>query len=532
MRTSSAPREREQSVLGLTEDAVALLRAAPARAWAVYLAGAAPFAIGLIWFWLETTRSLLARQHLAYSSAIVAALFLWKQITEALFLVQLQSHLRDASENPLRPRTRWASLLLRQAAVQPLSLLLIPLAALVMFPAPQTLLFFRQFSLAAANSVGAAVPLSRGIEASRHGGGSLWALALVCAAGTLLLYFNLLALLLVGAQLASSVFGIQNLDLDAAALLRNTTVHASIGIAVYLAADLLFDAAAVLQEFRFVSQRSGEDILAALRRLATPAAAAIGLLFFLAATPPAMSQQPGSPPSAAELDRAIDRTLENPQYAWRSADSESEPPAFAKVILNGLRWVGDVVSDMVEAIARWLRPERNAQRDEPGRPGGASVQYWMIALAVVALVAAVLLIRTFARKQEDPIPVSAPTAPAVDLRDESVLATAFAEDEWLRLAERHLAEGEPRLALRALHLGCLRSLSERGLISISRTKTGADYLDEVRRRSRQHTPALSERFQQNVGLFEHGWYSHHPVELGMIEDYRQGLQAIRSYAAA
>jgi hypothetical protein len=56
-----------------------------------------------------------------------------------------------------------------------------------------------------------------------------------------------------------------------------------------------------------------------------------------------------------------------------------------------------------------------------------------------------------------------------------------------------------------------------------------EYFEEVRRRSRQ-TPALAVRFRENLGLFELGWYSQHPVGLAMIDAYRRGLEEIRLHA--
>ena len=38
------------------------------------------------------------------------------------------------------------------------------------------------------------------------------------------------------------------------------------------------------------------------------------------------------------------------------------------------------------------------------------------------------------------------------------------------------------------------------------------------------------KFRDNVGLFELGWYSLHPVSGEMVESYRRGLEQIRTYA--
>jgi hypothetical protein len=64
---------------------------------------------------------------------------------------------------------------------------------------------------------------------------------------------------------------------------------------------------------------------------------------------------------------------------------------------------------------------------------------------------------------------------------------------------------------------------------VTRSKTGAEYLDEVRRRSRQ-TPPLAVQFRRSLEIFELGWYSSHPVNREMVDSYREGLEQIRGYA--
>ncbi len=508
--------------LSLMEESVALLRAAPAQAWATYLIGAAPYGLGLIWFWLENTRSAFARQHLAFTSGILALLFIWKQVSESSFLAQLRSL---AGGKTKRARgLALVSLALRQAAVQPSSFLVIPLALAATIPFPYVLMFYRQFSLNAVDE-GASL-LGRSLETSKFAKGPVWTLTAVASLGAILLYVNLLVAAIFAAQVATSVFGVENLEVGVMALLSNTTVHFTIGVAVYLALDLLFDAAAALQSFRAVSVRSGDDILAALGR----AAAVVLVLGALLTGPRMLAQQPPNP-EAGTLDRAIAETLQQPEFAWRLEPAGSTTPPFVASLLEAVRAAVRRLDEWAEALARWLQPERPARERSTGRTSTPAVQYWLILLALLAAVGlSVMAVRGWRRKRAAvPSTAAAATAAPVDLRDESLLASTLPEDEWLRMAERYLTEGEPRLALRALHLACLRALAGRGLIAVQRSKTGIDYLDEVRRRTRQQ-PAIADKFAGNVRLFELGWYSSHPVTAGMVEAHRKATEEIRAHA--
>ena len=106
-----------------------------------------------------------------------------------------------------------------------------------------------------------------------------------------------------------------------------------------------------------------------------------------------------------------------------------------------------------------------------------------------------------------------------DLTDDGVLATQLPEDEWLRLAQRLLTDGERRLALRAFYLSALSSLAARGLLVIARHKSNRDYLLELRRRARVQ-PELPGVFGRVVARFERVWYGSHPADDGLLADFQ------------
>ncbi len=131
---------QEVSGIALLEQAVLLLRAAPVSAWAVYLLGSIPFITGLFWFSVDSLRNIFAPKHLFVHSLAIAGLFLWKQVTESLFLSQLHHALNGTQGQP--SARRMAGVLLRQAAVQPSGFLAVPFALISGLPAPFTLFFY------------------------------------------------------------------------------------------------------------------------------------------------------------------------------------------------------------------------------------------------------------------------------------------------------------------------------------------------------------------------------------------------------
>ena len=239
---------------------------------------------------------------------------------------------------------------------------------------------------------------------------------------------------------------------------------------------------------------------------------------------PALAQQKAD---TRALNRAIDQTLRAPEFAWRTPVEDDDAPEIVNWAIAAVRSVQEVLGKVFRWIRDWLQPPQRRLPEET-QPGGWSVQYWLAGLAVIAIgILLVVLIRTRRRRPPAVLPDAAPMP--IDVREETVIATALPEDEWLRLAEQFVAAGDWRLALRALHLACLRVLAEQDLIRVEHWKTGMEYLDELRRRSRQN-PDLAARFRENLGLFEFGWYSRHAVEPGIVDSYRIGLEEIRQHA--
>src|SRR6202142_2307303 len=103
------------------EEAVHLLRSAPAGAIAPYLTGSFPFLIGFLFFWTEMSRSRDAEAGSFFEALGMALLFLWMNGWKAVFAGRLRRQLEGAGEAPWTWRRAWTVGVV-QSAVQPLKL--------------------------------------------------------------------------------------------------------------------------------------------------------------------------------------------------------------------------------------------------------------------------------------------------------------------------------------------------------------------------------------------------------------------------
>jgi hypothetical protein len=187
------------------------------------------------------------------------------------------------------------------------------------------------------------------------------------------------------------------------------------------------------------------------------------------------------------------------------------------------------VRDILDAISKWLNPDRETEVESGGKPVTRRMLQMMTGLVVALILGAAIAF--FLRRRSPVTKADAVTAaaPAINLADESLTADQLPESSWLRLAEEWLAKGDCRLALRALHLAGLNFLGERGLVSIRRWKSGLDYRREVERRARAK-PEIPPAFSNNVALFERGWYGSRPVDREMVDTFAARLTEIRNSA--
>ncbi len=542
---SRRPRQREgANAIDLVDEAVHLLRTAPASLLATYFLGSAPFVLGFLYFWAEMSRGAYAYRHCAAAALGVALLYLWMKFWQAVFAQQLLA-LR-AGQAP--PRWDWQRILrvvMTQTVIQPTMFLLLPLASLVMLPFGWVYAFYHNLSV-----------LSDGTETNIRGAVSrswqqtgTWAqqnhlvLTLLLLFGTFV-FVNIYAAVLFLPTLVKMLFGIESVFTRSFEAYLNTTVFAAVCGLTYLCVNPVIKAVYVLRCFYGESRRTGADLRAELKALPL---AVLLLGFFLAgnlsAAPvtstPAATPAPGI--ESAQLDRAMDRVLTQSEYTWRMP--REKPPLeergvigqFFDTTLRMLRNWKNAIQDWIDRVSDWFRKlfrsNRSPDHDDTTTDWTARLHFFVfILVAIAAVILGILLWRIWRNRRRTPLVVaSAGVAAPPDLRDESVLADQLPTEGWLEQAAALMAQGDLRLALRALFLANLSHLATRELIAIARFKSNRDYQRELHRRA--HTlPVLITAFGDNVTAFERAWYGMHEVTPAALDEFTANLKRIREVA--
>ena len=536
--------------LPLLEEAAALLRRTPPRAWACYLLGTGPFIFGLIAFW-----SALCGQPRAHAQPLawalpLAALHLWMRLWQSRFCALLADLRTGQSARPWTP-SDW----LRAAANQcrlglPVFVSLLP-ALIMTLPFGWTYAFYQSLALTAHAPDAAA----RAWKAARHTpyqNHALLAWLLLCG---VIAFANVFSVVLVLPSLVKLFVPVEWSFTRYPFWFLNTTALCSILSLTYLVMDPLVKAVYVLRAFYGLSLTTGEDLLTDWRALRPARAAALALLLLLSAAAAASASAaptapslplaepaadfrpaPGSLP-APTLDNRIDRVLRSPRYDWRMP-LELNPRD---------TWFTREIGKLTDALAKGARAVRDALSrfhdwwkslfDHAGKskknaaPGGISTEALSQIITVLLLATAgVLLYLLWRSHRQEPEaqPVEAvPQAAAPDVADEKVTAEALPDDDWLRLAEQLRAAQDYRKAARALFLALLACLGRRGLVALQKSKTNADYLRELRRRTIGHL-FDDQPFRRAAHLFEAGWYGDHPVTAETLDAIRSDVEAYRN----
>jgi len=264
-------RQQGRPALDLIEEAVHLLRTAPAAAWAAYYIGSLSFVLGVLYFLADMSRSPFARQHVVEAALGVGGLFIWMKFWQALFARRMRAHI--SGETPARLSVkRCCDILCLQATLQPTGLLVLPLATISVLPLPWVYAFYQNLTaLADADAPGARAMFG---QAARHAG--LWprqnSLALLCLAA--FGFFVLLNCAIASAALPAllkSGFGMETVFSRGGTALLNTTFFATMLGVAYLCVDPILKTVYVLRCFYGESIQSGADLRAELQRHATSA---------------------------------------------------------------------------------------------------------------------------------------------------------------------------------------------------------------------------------------------------------------------
>jgi hypothetical protein len=281
-------RQHGRDNLELLEEAVWLVRRAPAATLACYYIGALPFVLGLLFFWADMSRSALARERLPGAAFGMCLLFLWLKAWQTVYARRLRAHLAD------EPQPRWTvrgvcRMLVAQMVIQPSGLFLIPLSLLMVIPSGWVFAFYQNITVLADGGPGNLRTLVKkawrlGLLWPRQNAWLLVALAVfgVCV------FLNWISAGLMIPMLLKTFLGIESVFTRGAFSFMNSTFMATMAALTFLSLDPVVKAVYILRCFQGESLHSGADLRVEIRRFAAPARTGmLALLLAVAMTCPA-----------------------------------------------------------------------------------------------------------------------------------------------------------------------------------------------------------------------------------------------------
>jgi len=539
MTRSHSRRPAPCSGLDLVEQAAHLLRQSP-TALVLHCAGAVPFAVGLLYFWTDMSRGAFADRRCASGALALSALFLWMKTWQTVFARSLLADLSGESA-PRWTLRRLARVVMIHATIQPTAFLTLPIAAVLTVPFVWTHAFYQNLAVVADDPSGSI----RASTAKAWRLARLWtgqnhlALSATWLFG-LFVFLNVLVTLWLAPHLVKMLFGVETDFTRAGNWMFSSTTFAAAAVLTWLLVSPLTRAVSVLRCFYGESLQTGQDLLSELRSLV--ALGAMLVVFFFGT--PMLRAEPVSPTrptmTAEELDRSIERVLQQTRYTWRfprERSAQTDQPGWFSQLA---RDVADTIKSRLHAwhsqVRKWLRwleerfgpkpPDWTAQRDPHWTESVRALLYGLLGLAAGLLLLVLWREWRRGRRQSEAALQPDMAHPTPDVADETVAASALPEEEWLARARELGSRGEFRLALRALYLAMLAHLGRRELITIARHKSNCEYERELARRARLQTELLAA-FAQNRLLFEDTWYGLHEATAAKLDRFQANLERIR-----
>jgi hypothetical protein len=494
--------------IDIIEGAIFLLRGQPAGAWAVEAAGSIPLLLTALYFFLDMTGGRFDSSRCAVEAFVCAVAFLWFNVCRARFAQLLAGTLLDQAPGAWKQAFDPATL-----ALQSGKLFVWPAAMAALLPIGWTVAFFRgNIALAGSGTMGS--PVTRAARMAGQWPRQSWAIVVVLALFSAVVFLNLTILIVALPALVKAVSGTENAFTRLGVSLSGPMLAVAAGLA-WLVLDPLYQAVYSVRVFLCESRETGRDLLSALGRVALVTALAAGIV-------PAARAQQAQPLTPKDLDAGIERVIHQPEYAWTRdvRQARDTTPVWFRDAVDWLqrtwRRLGRWFSELLDRLFRndLPTPESSKRTLIPG-------PQWTLVLLLMAIAAATGFVAVRLTRSHRMAPGVAPgggsSQAIVKLDDTGILPTDLPEEQWLELGRACLARGENRLAVRACYLANLAWLGRLGLLTLAPFKSNRDYGRELRRRTRDD--ALQQAFHATMRTFERGWYGLHTVDAAEANDF-------------
>jgi hypothetical protein len=519
--------------VALLEDAAHLLRRASLETLLCHWVGSVPLAVVLISFWMQATHPPVNDAALAAEALAAALLLIWMSCWRSVFAGRISRQLSGAANSAWSPG-RIRRLIENQAllaATKPL-MLLIALAA--GFPFAKTVTFYRYAPvLADREQLDAVSLIAKARQLSRGNSLRTWIVQALLILLGLILFVNVAVTFIALPQLFRLLTGQETaFTRGGPGFFVGQLFLLSVVGATWLLFDPYVQTVYCLACFQAESVETGEDLRAGLRRIRSMTVAAVLAVLMVI---PAVARADDSV-RPAELEQALRRQMQSPEYNWRIPPPESAgsqaPWIIAatdraiQAVQAAVRWAGK----MIEDILRWIFGGFRLSPLPLGGVAPGAALHWSIQLLMLlaAALLGLLVWRAFRMRRKKAGQSAHPAPAPVRMEDEDLLASRLAESEWLELGERYLAEGNLRFALRSFYLATLAWLGRVQLLAIHPGKTNREFEVELRRKARQ-SPAAQELFSANVRAFERAWYGLHDVLEQDTSEFRRRSEEMKSH---
>jgi hypothetical protein len=524
------------------EEAIPLARSADAVTWLVYLSGVVPF-LGLVLYELTSIeQNPFAAEQALFLAFVLAILFFWMHICQAIFCARLYAIHSEAESNLGREFREAVGV---QAVVAGTKVWAWPIGLSLMIPHAAITMFYQSSLIGSGFGTGnwrAAVRDAKQ-DAGYRPGEAIWLVVIVFLLRGIV-WMNLLVLLFSLPELWKTLTGMETEITRWPELLDNATALSAVSALAYLALDPIVKAACVLRRFERQSSRSGLDLRLRLKVLGRAAVLMAILSFGWAGHSWAADARSltvdstvpvSSPVTPEHMDRAVRSVFRDPAEAWNlplvEPRKKSSNPIIAFMVAvteRAGKWWKEFGDWLRGILARQSRP---APAEKHGPISGTSA--WILVSVFSGLVGMGVLLAWW-RRRAKPAPAEVPAGAAAvkfDVASETVLPDEQPEDEWVRLSREYRANGNLRLALRALYLSILAALARASLITVSRGKSNRDYLREVQRRGRRLGPQLTPIFGSAIQTFEKSWYGTFLVTEIVLQEFEENVQRLQSSLA-
>ena len=511
------------------EEAIILLRRQDARAWVEYLLSAVPFLLTLLAFVHDMTAGYLA-ERCALESLACAFVYFWSCAWKARFGAALLATMNGPGS---APRAGFWNVFYLQSILQSMKLMAFPFAAVSVLPLPWTSAFFRNAAIEAAMS-GATLRrvIAKSAQRASFNMRGNWLGVLILCLLFFLVFVNIYVVLAGLPFLVRTLTGSESLTRHSGGVFSFHVFCVVLALA-WLVIDPLVLAYCVVRCFYSEARTDGRDLLARLQQVA-----ALALLALLLAPHSTIKAAETAPYAVSQqkLSAALRHAAESDGYAWlRTRNEQQRGPgaAFFNRFSHDLAAAGKVVESWFSNLGKWLREllERSPLHSSSKSSLAASKSdvHWLLYLvgALVLLAAIIAVVRLFAKAPE-PVTSDVGQTETHDLRADHILASDLPEEEWLRLARDLLAQGEQRLAVRAMYLSNLSHLGAQHLIKVARAKSNSIYERELRLRP-QGSPAAAP-FAHSNRNFERVWYGFDEVTPEFVAVFEQDVEEIRRHA--